>query len=83
MNLFSSHLPRIRCFPAPSKIKPEERELVVDSGASMHMTSRKDLNSAELETVRISRSPTTVLTANGEVRRMKRRRITSKSWICS
>ena len=40
----------------------EEREFVVDSGAS-----RKDLNSAELETVRISKSPTTVVTANGEV----------------
>ena len=36
-------------------------------GASMHMLSRKDLNSAELETVRVSRNPTTVVTANGEV----------------
>ena len=44
-----------------------EREFVVDSGASMQMVSRKDLNSAELETVRISKSPTTVVTANGEV----------------
>ena len=33
----------------------------------MHMVSRKDLNSAELETVRVFRSPTTVVTANGEV----------------
>ena len=33
----------------------------------MHVVSRKDLNSAELETVRISKSPTTVVTANGEV----------------
>ena len=33
----------------------------------MHMVSRKDLNSAELETVRVSKSPTTVVTANGEV----------------
>ena len=32
------------------------------------MVSEKDLNSAELETMRISRSPTTVMTANGEVR---------------
>ena len=53
--------------PAPSTIKPEEREFVVDSGASMHMISKKDLNSAELETVTTSRSPTTVFTANGEV----------------
>ena len=33
----------------------------------MHMGSRKDLNSAELETVRVSKSPTTGVTANGEV----------------
>ena len=33
----------------------------------MHMMNRKDLNSVELETVRISQCPTTVVTANGEV----------------
>ena len=33
----------------------------------MHMLSRKDLTSAELETVRVSKSPTTVVAANGEV----------------
>ena len=55
------------CLPSPSTIKPEEREFVVDSGASMHMISKKDLNSAELETVTTSRSPMTVITANGEV----------------
>ena len=33
----------------------------------MHMVSKKDLNSAELETMRTSRNPTTVMTANGEV----------------
>ena len=53
--------------PAPSTIKPEERELVVDSGASMHMISKKDLNSAVLETVTTSRSPTTAITASGDV----------------
>ena len=52
---------------AASTIKPQESEFVVDSGASMHMVSRKDLNSAQLETVRASKSPTTVVTANGEV----------------
>ena len=41
---------------------------MVDSRASMHMVSEKDLNSAEFETMRTSRSPTTVMTANGEVR---------------
>ena len=45
----------------------EEREFVVDSGASMHMVSKNDRNSAELETMRTSRRPTTVMTANGEV----------------
>ena len=46
------------CLPAPSTLEPEEREFVVDSGASMHMISKKDLKSAELETVTTSRSPT-------------------------
>ena len=55
-----------RCLPA-SNLKPEEREFVVDSGASMHMISKKDLNSAEIDTVTTSRSLTTVITANGEV----------------
>ena len=63
------------CSPAEERVlqvasteEPEERKFVVDSGASMHMVSKKDLNSAELETMRTSRSPTTVMTANGEVR---------------
>ena len=38
---------------------------MVDSGASMHMLSRKDLNLEEQKTV--SRNPTTADTANGEV----------------
>ena len=33
----------------------------------MHMLSRKDLNSVELETVRVSRNSTAVMTASGEV----------------
>ena len=55
------------CLPSPSTIKPKERECVVDSGESMHMISKKVLNSAELETLTTSRSPTTVITADGEV----------------
>ena len=35
----------------------------------MHMVSKRDLNSEELETVRTSRNPTTVMTANGEVQK--------------
>ena len=47
--------------------RPEEREVVVDSGASMHMMSKPELSSDELDTLRKSRNPTVVLTANGEV----------------
>ena len=61
---FSS--PENRCLPA-STHKPEERECVVDSRASMHMISKKDLSDAEMDTLTKSRSPTTVITANGEV----------------
>ena len=55
-----------RCLPA-STLKPEEREFVVDSGASMHMISKKDLNDAEMDTLTKSCGPTIVITANGEV----------------
>ena len=53
--------------PAASTVKPEEREFVVDSRARMHMVSKKDVDPAELETVRISKTPTMLVTANGEV----------------
>ena len=56
-----------KCLLVPSNLKLEEREFVVDSGASMHMNSRKDLNSAEMDSLTKSCSPTIVLTANGEV----------------
>ena len=46
-----------RCLPA-STLKPEEREFVVDSGASMHMISKKDLSNAEMDTLTKSCSPT-------------------------
>ena len=55
-----------RCLPA-STLQPEERELVVDSGASVHMISKQDLNDAEMDTLTKSCSPTIVITANGEV----------------
>ena len=44
------------CLPA-SNLKPEEREFVVDSGASMHMISKKDLSDAEMYTLTKSCSP--------------------------
>ena len=55
-----------RCLPA-STLKPKEREFVVDSGASMHMISKKDLSDAEMDTLTKSCSPKIVITANGEV----------------
>ena len=55
-----------RCLPA-SHLIPEEREFVVDSGASMHTISKKDLSDAEMDTLTKSCSPTIVITANGEV----------------
>ena len=55
-----------RCLPA-STLKFEEREFVVDSGASMHMISKKDLSDAEMDTLTKSCSLTIVITANGEV----------------
>ena len=55
-----------RCLPA-SSLKPEEREFVVDSGASIHVISKKDLSDAEMDTLTKSCSPTIVITANGEV----------------
>ena len=55
-----------RCLPA-STLEPEEREFVVDSGASMHIISKKDLSNAEMDILTKSCSPTIVITANGEV----------------
>ena len=55
-----------RCLSA-STLESEEREFVVDSGASMHMISQKDLSDAEMDTLTKSYSPTIVITANGEV----------------
>ena len=62
----SSHPSENRCLPA-STLEPEEREFVVDSGASMHMISKKDLSDAEMDTLTKSDSPTIVIPANGEV----------------
>ena len=39
----------------------------MDSGASMHTISKKDLNPAEMDILTKSCSPTIVITANGEV----------------
>ena len=53
--LHSTHLLRSGFCWAASTINSEERKFVVDSGASMHMVSKRDLDSAEFETMRISK----------------------------
>ena len=55
-----------RCLLAAT-LKLEEREFVVDSGAPMHMISKKDLNDAAMDTLTKSCSPTIVITTNREV----------------
>ena len=55
------------CLPASTTLEPEEREFVVDSGTSIHTISKKNLNCDEMDTLTPSRSPATVITANGEV----------------
>ena len=52
------------CLQALQVFNPKrEKEFVVDSGA----LSKRDLNAAELDTVRVSQRPTTVVTVNGSV----------------
>ena len=51
----------------PFSTRSEEREFVVDSGASMQTLSNKDLSSVELETLWKSRNSTTIVTVNGQV----------------
>ena len=43
-----------------------ENGFLVDPGASMHLISKNDLNSAEMDTLTKLCSPATVMTANGE-----------------
>ena len=63
---FSS--PENRCLPA-STLKPEKREFVVDSGASMHMISKKDLSDAEMDT--LTKSSRTILELSGRVQELQ------------
>ena len=62
----SSHLRKIgACLHQFLNLRNEN--LSVDSSASMHMISKKDLSDAEMELLTKSCSPTKVITANGEV----------------
>ena len=49
--------------PAPTSKSPEEREFVVDSGASTHMLSKKDLSSVSW---RLCGDPGTYNGGNGQ-----------------
>ena len=49
----------------------------------MHMFSIQDLNCVEFETVRISKSPTTVIKVNDEYKQKKKRSCISKNWVYS
>ena len=44
---------------------------VIDSEASMHMMSKKDLSSDELDNLWRSRNPTTVVTINEEAQQVQ------------
>ena len=46
----------------------------------MHMLSRKDSNPAELETVRVSRNPTTVTAATGKVQTNEEATVYAYEW---
>ena len=59
--------PAEKWMPAPTSTRLEEREFVVDSGASVRMMRNKGLSSEEMGTVKRSRNPAVVLTAKGEV----------------
>ena len=61
---------------APSLNNSEEREFVAYSRASMHMLSKKDSRSGELEILRRSKIPTTVVTANVECKRTRKHKKT-------
>ena len=50
----------------------------------MHMISKKDLNSAEMDTMTKSCGPTIVITANGEEQTHEEGpQFTSKRWVSS
>ena len=54
----------VKAMLAPTSQRPEEREFVVDSGAS-------ELSSVEMDTIIKARNPTIVLTGSGEVHTLK------------
>ena len=50
-----------------STVSLDERAFSVDAAASLHVMCETDLSPEELETVKVTRFPTTVTTANGSI----------------
>ena len=46
-------------------------QFIVDSGASLHMMSKNELTSSEKDTIRKSKEPTVIMTANGRAEPME------------
>ena len=61
-----THLLKFRQCRRPFQ-NPRRKQFVVDSGASMHILSNRDLSADDMKTVRRSRNLRTVVTANVEV----------------
>ena len=64
--------------PVAACVAHNPREYVVDSGASFHLISRKDLTKRELQTVRPAEEPQTLATANGVVQATQEAEIYAK-----
>ena len=56
-----------RCQQHQPQPSIQMKTFFVDSGSSMHMMSKTDLSPEELETVKVPRRPSTVITANGSI----------------
>ena len=68
MNEATFFKPKMQMRVAPtSNVNLDEKKFNVDSGASVHLMSKMGLSPEELETVKVSRRPTTVITANGSI----------------
>ena len=71
----SSHLRRIGVYLRHQPLNHRKEYLLWTPVRRCTWSSKKDLNSAELDTLTTSRSPTTVITANGEVQTHEGQRI--------
>ena len=76
MNEAAFFKPKMQMRLAPtSNVNLDEKKFNVDSGASVHMVSKMDMSPEELETVNVSRRPTTVITADGSINATEEARV--------